>query len=484
MSVIHATFSADSNCIFTTACFDTRIWDANSGELLNSINIGDATFSPDGNRIVTRGDPSYVYDVTSGEAIYALGGEYNDDNPVSVASFSPDGNIILTVDFMNSANIWDATNGEPLDMFMHDDGEVIHAAFSPDSNRIVTTADDNTALVWHLPRDVWSEKQVKPGSPFWTDNKPIARLVDHEGSINCAAFSPDGNNIFTRSNDKTVKIWESVSGKLLTTLAVEGSDFIHSAFSPDGKLFVTVDSYVDHNNSAFIWDVATSKQLVKLEHFDDQKSAKIIYAAFSPDSKRIVTTSNDNTARIWDAASGELLVVLTGHKDVVKYASFSPKGRRIVTASHDNTAIVWDTESGEILFVLAGFATSLQLSTDELSDLKTKAEQGHIDAQLNLGMMYYHGHEITQDYKLAFYWFQKAAEQGESLAQYRLGNMYSKGEGVTQDFIEAHKWLSIAEKNVATNIKEVKNLRADIENRMAQEQIADAQKKAKEWIEN
>ena len=61
--------------------------------------------------------------------------------------------------------------------------------------------------------------------------------------------------------------------------------------------------------------------------------------------------------------------------------------------------------------------------------------------------------------------------------------MYSKGEGVTQDYIEAHKWLSIAEKNVITYTKEVKSLRIDIENRMTQEQIADAQVKAKKWIE-
>ena len=56
-------------------------------------------------------------------------------------------------------------------------------------------------------------------------------------------------------------------------------------------------------------------------------------AEFSPDGKRIVTASGDNTARIWDAETGKLLHTLTGHEDRVNSAEFSPDGKRIVTAS-------------------------------------------------------------------------------------------------------------------------------------------------------
>src|SRR5262249_46400656 len=69
---------------------------------------------------------------------------------------------------------------------------------------------------------------------------------------------------------------------------------------------------------------------------------------------RIVTASDDKTARIWDAASGNEIAVLRGHEDVVKSAAFSPDGSRIVTASKDKTARIWDTASAKEIAVLRG----------------------------------------------------------------------------------------------------------------------------------
>ena len=65
-------------------------------------------------------------------------------------------------------------------------------------------------------------------------------------------------------------------------------------------------------------------------------------AAFSPDGSRIVTASEDKTARIWDAASAKEIAVLRGHDNYVNSAAFSPDGSRIVTASGDKTARIWD----------------------------------------------------------------------------------------------------------------------------------------------
>jgi WD40 repeat protein len=65
-------------------------------------------------------------------------------------------------------------------------------------------------------------------------------------------------------------------------------------------------------------------------------------AAFSPDGLRIITTSSDRTARIWDVASAKEIVILRGHEGSVNFAAFSPDGSRIVTASGDNTARIWD----------------------------------------------------------------------------------------------------------------------------------------------
>ena len=80
----------------------------------------------------------------------------------------------------------------------------------------------------------------------------------------------------------------------------------------------------------------------------------VISAAFSPDGRRIVTASGDQTARIWDAATATPLAMLSGHSDGVVTAAFSPDGRRIVTASVDQTARIWDAATARQLAVLSG----------------------------------------------------------------------------------------------------------------------------------
>ena len=83
-------------------------------------------------------------------------------------------------------------------------------------------------------------------------------------------------------------------------------------------------------------------------------TGSVVSAAFSPDGTRVVTASDDGTARIWDAASGEELTLLRGHSGWVVSAAFSPDGTRVVTASYDGTARIWDAASGKELARLRG----------------------------------------------------------------------------------------------------------------------------------
>lgn len=118
-----------------------------------------------------------------------------------------------------------------------------------------------------------------------------------------------------------------------------------AVFSPSGERLVTASE----DNTARLWDVRSGAQLAVLAGHEDW----VISAAFSPSGDRVITASFDNTARIWNAESGALLSVLAGHKDRVLSASFSPSGDRIVTTSYDKTARLWDARSGEELAVLS-----------------------------------------------------------------------------------------------------------------------------------
>lgn len=71
------------------------------------------------------------------------------------------------------------------------------------------------------------------------------------------------------------------------------------------------------------------------------------------------------------------------------------------------------------------------------------AEKGEVDSQYNLGVIYYSGDGVKQDYVEAAKWFRKAAAQGDRLARNYLGLMYLNGEGVKQSESEAHKWFGM-----------------------------------------
>ena len=128
------------------------------------------------------------------------------------------------------------------------------------------------------------------------------------------------------------------------------SDSVYSvAFSPNGQRIVTGSL----DDTAKVWEVASGQELFTLRG----QGGGIWSVAFSPDGQRIVTGSGDHTAMVWEAASGRKLLTLKGHNACVESVAFSPDGQRIVTGSGDHTAMVWDATSGTNLLTLKGHST-------------------------------------------------------------------------------------------------------------------------------
>lgn len=137
------------------------------------------------------------------------------------------------------------------------------------------------------------------------------------------------------------------------------------AFSPNGQRIVTASD----DTTAIVWNASTGEAILTLTgHINWVNSV-----AFSPDSQHIVTASVDNTAIVWDATTGAVILTLDGHN-----ASFSPDGQRIVTVRADKTAVVWDAVSGQALLTLSGhtgWVNSAAFSPDGRRIVSTSADK-------------------------------------------------------------------------------------------------------------
>src|SRR5579859_5772774 len=106
------------------------------------------------------------------------------------------------------------------------------------------------------------------------------------------------------------------------------------------------------------------------------------------------------------------------------------------------------------------------------------ADRGSEAAEFNLGLLYYDGTGVPQNYSEAAQWFEKAADQGYVKAQYNLGEMYAVGKGVKRDYVQSYKWLSICAASGNENCAAHRDL---ISKKLKGSQLSNAQKMVEDW---
>lgn len=129
------------------------------------------------------------------------------------------------------------------------------------------------------------------------------------------------------------------------------------AFSPDGKRLLS-SSY---DGTIRLWDVATGECL----KVTDVKY-KITHIAFNSDGSRLLASLTAKVILLWEIGSGKKPMVFRGHEHVVFYAGFSADGNKVISVSRDNTVKLWDISSGECIrtIPLSGFSRVVSLSND------------------------------------------------------------------------------------------------------------------------
>jgi WD40 repeat protein/class 3 adenylate cyclase len=263
---------------------------------------------------------------------------------VESIAVSPDGVHLATASDDGTVEVWDVTTGQELLSFstQHTGLSIFGMAYSPDGARLATASDDGTARVW----DAATGRQLL--------------VIDHGAPLSGLAFSPDGKQLATAGADAAARVWDSAAGQQVLALTGHGDAIragsahpggvIGVLFAPDGKGLVTAGA----DGTARLWDAATGQALRVISDHTDE-----IYIALSPDGQRLMTAGYDGFVKVWDISPGaestEPLLTID-HGQAARAAAFGPDGMRIAAASQDGAARVWDAASGRKLLTLAGHA--------------------------------------------------------------------------------------------------------------------------------
>jgi len=323
----------------------TRIFDALTGQMIHELPGHSfwAAFSPDGTKIVTT-DWEYtgrIWDVQTGQMLneleipLVLNGPQVEERVIDSfqATFSPDGTRILTNRF-DIARIWDAQTGQMIfELPTQGDGH-FEAKFSPDGTKILTR-DDNQGVV-----------------RMW-DASTGQIVYELPGHFKSAKFSPDGTKIATYDDkeptDRIVhaqagvaRLWDAQTGNELHVL-YHGSNIHNIEFSLDSAYLATsttsydrVSSYeLSLSSSVYLWDTQTGHAL-RVLHVPER--ARIYTVIFSPDNKIIITGTSKGTV-LWDRLTGQLLQQIKS--GMVEQAIFNENGVKMAMIHLDKGVSIW-----------------------------------------------------------------------------------------------------------------------------------------------
>jgi WD40 repeat protein len=280
----------------------------------------------DGKRLVTgaRSGQLKAWDLTSDPVVPSW--TVNQYVEVADAAFNPAETLLATAGG-NSAQLWEVSSGRGRGA-MYSQAPLARVTFSPDGERVFLRSDNKTAQVWAV------------------GTQEAVFLRGHTGTVLDGTFSRDGRTLATASDDGTARIWDVSPERQPVVLSGPLAPWSDPVFSRDGLRVVT--ACVD--NSVRVWRATDGKQELALP----ARFGPVASAAISADGQMIATAGTDRIARVWSASSGELLQELRGHTAPLTVVAFNPAKGQLATASHDGTARLWDLGSGQILHVLSG----------------------------------------------------------------------------------------------------------------------------------
>ncbi len=340
--ILSAVFSPKENKILTISGTSTaRLWDVKTGKTLLVLHghekpLTSAVFSPRGRKILTasQDQTAQIWDAKTGKNLLVL---HSHQGPLTSAIFSPRGRKILTISQDQTAQIWDARKGESLMVLQGHEGPVTDAVFSPDGYRVLTISDDQTLRIWRTEK-----------------GKNIAILRDHAGPPTHIVYSYHGQNVLTLAQDHVVsKVLHAPDSPLTRTLL--SMEDRHIKIMPKISLWGSKVEMDKRHNVFHTPKVSLTRHML----FPEAPQHHITSAS---EKQTHPDLSDKQIAQIWNAKTGVRTALLKGHDGPVTSAVFSPDGKRVLTTAQDHTARLWAAQQGSTLETLPDKAMKRPLS--------------------------------------------------------------------------------------------------------------------------
>jgi WD40 repeat protein len=282
-------------------------------------------FSLDGKKIASgsKGGTIRVWGAQTGN--HLLGPLEIHTEWVKCVTFSPNGTQIASGSSDSSILVWNAVTGKVIaGPFRGHTSYIVSLCFSPDGQKIASASWDKTIRIWNAR----------------TGTLLAGPLRGHTQELTSVAFSGDGKKIASGSHDKTIRVWDAKSGRLVRGPMVHNEPVFFVEFSPDSKRIVSASRHGD----VCVWnaDTGTLVSGPSLRHTEGSLAVAFTpthtCSSVSSDGKWIAARDqNCITVHVWNSKTGQLAVSFEGHTDIIHSLSFSPDSKRILSASFDNT---------------------------------------------------------------------------------------------------------------------------------------------------
>jgi WD40 repeat protein/serine/threonine protein kinase len=307
-----------------------RIWDVRTGTALRSVRhqlgVVSVQFSDDGTRLLTgaRDRTARLWDVETGQGVVE---PLRHEGLVFAARLRADGHRIATLSGTDGAWLWEASRSPPWPVTCRHAGPVRMARFDPASRRVVSIGEGAASLFDAATGERLAElTHAFRQEILATDFAPDGRLATATAHGNTVLWTTNGMRI-----GPPMQAWRGERPRESALYAVSFGGL-------GGRRLVTASE----DGLARVWNTQT-RTFVPLAH-----SNRVNCVRFSPDGNWILTASWDETARLWDAETGQPVLPPFQHEREVDWADFDPTGRRIATASKDKLVRLWSVQTGKL----------------------------------------------------------------------------------------------------------------------------------------